>query len=194
MSGDGEAAQPGLGTPSNVGPHPTNSIKPWSKPPVRWHNAYGRACPLQFRNVKYVRALFFDGHGGGKRVSGHCCCLSAEKQSLKQLPRFRLGSWLRRRSSSHASQSSSTSRETAGAFGFLTFIQYLDRPEPYGEPSRLDTMPSQPSRHAARTRLDAFGRVEEAPATWVGYGRGFMCVQAGKPARQDHNGSWYLSG
>jgi hypothetical protein len=61
VSGDGEAAQPGLGTPSNVGPHPTNSIKPWSKPPVRWHNAYGRACPLRFRNVKYVRALFFDG-------------------------------------------------------------------------------------------------------------------------------------
>ena len=44
--------------------------------------------------------------------------------------------------------SSSASRFTAGAAGFLTFNQCADRPGRYGEPSRFDTMPSQPSVHA----------------------------------------------
>ena len=37
---------------------------------------------------------------------------------------------------------------TAGPFGFLTFTQYLERPELYVEPSRLLTIPSQPSWQA----------------------------------------------
>jgi hypothetical protein len=45
-------------------------------------------------------------------------------------------------------QPSSASRFTAGAAGFLTFSQCADRPARYGEPSRFDTMPSQPSAHA----------------------------------------------
>ena len=45
-------------------------------------------------------------------------------------------------------QSSSASRFTAGAAGFLILSQWLTRPERYGEPSRFDTMPSQPSAHA----------------------------------------------
>ena len=44
--------------------------------------------------------------------------------------------------------SSSASRFTAGAAGFLTLIQSADRPNRYGEPSRFDTMPSQPSLQA----------------------------------------------
>jgi hypothetical protein len=42
-------------------------------------------------------------------------------------------------------QSFSASRFTAGALGFLTFTQYLDRPERYDEPSCFDTIPPQPS-------------------------------------------------
>jgi hypothetical protein len=42
-------------------------------------------------------------------------------------------------------QSSSASRLTAGAFGFLTLIQSSDRPARDFEPSRLETIPSQPS-------------------------------------------------
>ena len=42
-------------------------------------------------------------------------------------------------------QSSCASRFTAGDFGFLTLIQCDVRPERYGEPSRFDTIPSQPS-------------------------------------------------
>jgi hypothetical protein len=45
-------------------------------------------------------------------------------------------------------QSSSASRVAAGALGFLTFTQCAERPERYGEPSRFDTMPSQPSLEA----------------------------------------------
>ena len=45
-------------------------------------------------------------------------------------------------------QSSSASRVTAGAAGFLTFSQETARPERYGDPSRFDTMPSQPSAQA----------------------------------------------
>jgi hypothetical protein len=41
--------------------------------------------------------------------------------------------------------SSSASRVTAGAAGFLTFSQQSARPDRYGDPSRFDTMPSQPS-------------------------------------------------
>ena len=45
-------------------------------------------------------------------------------------------------------QSSSASRRTAGAAGFLIFSQSFTRPERYVEPSRFDTMPSQPSAQA----------------------------------------------
>src|SRR5215471_6772115 len=45
-------------------------------------------------------------------------------------------------------QSSSASRLTAGAFGFLTFTQCDERPERYSEPTRLLTIPSQPSLQA----------------------------------------------
>jgi hypothetical protein len=45
-------------------------------------------------------------------------------------------------------QSSSASRFTAGAAGFLTLIQSFDRPNRYGEPIRFDTMPSHPSLQA----------------------------------------------
>lgn len=47
-------------------------------------------------------------------------------------------------------QSSSASRVTAGALGFFTLTQCAERPERYGEPSRFDTMPSQPSAQASR--------------------------------------------
>ncbi len=42
-------------------------------------------------------------------------------------------------------QSSSASRFTASAFGFLTFTQCGERPERYSDPRRFDTIPSQPS-------------------------------------------------
>ena len=42
-------------------------------------------------------------------------------------------------------QSSSDSRVTAGAAGFLILTQQSLRPGRYGEPRRFDTMPSQPS-------------------------------------------------
>ena len=42
-------------------------------------------------------------------------------------------------------QSSSVSRVTAGAAGFLILIQQSARPGGYGEPKRFETMPSQPS-------------------------------------------------
>jgi hypothetical protein len=45
-------------------------------------------------------------------------------------------------------QSSSASRFTAGAAGFLTLSQSFDRPNRYGEPRRFETMPSQPSLQA----------------------------------------------
>ena len=38
-------------------------------------------------------------------------------------------------------QSSSSSRSTAGWFGFLILSQWLDRPDSYREPRRFDTMP-----------------------------------------------------
>ena len=50
-------------------------------------------------------------------------------------------------------QSSSASRLTAGALGFLTFTQCATRPERYGEPSRFETMPSQPSLQASRKTI-----------------------------------------
>jgi hypothetical protein len=40
-------------------------------------------------------------------------------------------------------QSSSASRFTAGAAGFLNFSQSFERPERQREPSRFDTMPSR---------------------------------------------------
>jgi hypothetical protein len=46
--------------------------------------------------------------------------------------------------------SSSASRFTAGAAGFLNLSQCRVRPLTYGEPSRFDTMPSQPSLQAWR--------------------------------------------
>ena len=45
-------------------------------------------------------------------------------------------------------QSSSASRFTAGATGFLTLSQWSIRPERYGVPSRFETMPSQPMAQA----------------------------------------------
>ena len=46
-------------------------------------------------------------------------------------------------------QSSSVSRVTAGAAGLLILTQqYALRPGRYGDPSRFDTMPSQPSAQA----------------------------------------------
>jgi hypothetical protein len=47
-------------------------------------------------------------------------------------------------------QSSSASRFTAGAAGFFTLIQseHLPGPGRYFEPTRFDTMPSQPSLQA----------------------------------------------
>ena len=48
----------------------------------------------------------------------------------------------------HVRHSSSASRFTAGALGFLTLSQSSDRPNRYGEPRRFDTMPSQPSLQA----------------------------------------------
>jgi putative SOS response-associated peptidase YedK len=45
----------------------------------------------------------------------------------------------------HLPQFSWASRVTAGAAGFLTFIQQPVQPAWYGEPRRFDTMPSQPS-------------------------------------------------
>jgi len=46
--------------------------------------------------------------------------------------------------------SSSASRFTAGAAGFLNLSQCRVRPLTYGEPRRFDTMPSEPSRQAWR--------------------------------------------
>ena len=47
-------------------------------------------------------------------------------------------------------QSSSVSRVTAGAAGFLILTQQSLRPGRYGDPSRFDTMPSQPRAQAYR--------------------------------------------
>jgi len=55
---------------------------------------------------------------------------------------------VRRTALPHLLQSPSASRVTAGAAGFLTFIQQPARPAWYGEPIRFDTMPSQPSAQA----------------------------------------------
>ena len=46
--------------------------------------------------------------------------------------------------------SSSASRFTAGAAGFLNLSQCRVRPLTYGEPSRFDTMPSLPYLQAAK--------------------------------------------
>src|SRR5262249_51812743 len=46
-----------------------------------------------------------------------------------------------RRLVSQRPQSSSASRLTAGAFGFLTLTQCGERPERYSEPSRFETIP-----------------------------------------------------
>jgi len=43
-----------------------------------------------------------------------------------------------RASDCHRPQSSSASRFTAGAFGFLTLIQCLERPDRYSKPTRFD--------------------------------------------------------
>ena len=50
----------------------------------------------------------------------------------------------------HLLQSSSSTRVTAGAAGFLTLIQSADRPDRYDEPSRFDTMPSRRNTVAPR--------------------------------------------
>ena len=51
-------------------------------------------------------------------------------------------------------QSPSSMRFAAGASGFLTFIQKLARPDRYGDPSRFDTMPSQPRAQACLKMID----------------------------------------
>src|SRR5215813_11496038 len=82
-------------------------------------------------------------------------------QSLSKLPSlgppFPLGglffapAFTRERvSAGHLLQSSSASRFTAGAAGFLNLSQYRVRPLTYGEPRRFDTIPSQPSLQAWR--------------------------------------------
>src|ERR1700730_18090536 len=48
----------------------------------------------------------------------------------------------------HCPQSSSASRVTAGACGFLLLIQSGERPERYRESLRFDTIPSSPSLQA----------------------------------------------
>jgi hypothetical protein len=50
----------------------------------------------------------------------------------------------------HLPPSSSPSRFTAGASGFLNFSQSLERPDRYCDPSRFDTMPSRPILQAWR--------------------------------------------
>jgi hypothetical protein len=50
-------------------------------------------------------------------------------------------------------QSSSASRPTAGASGFLNFNQSRVLPLRYYEPRRLDTMPSRPILHACRKTM-----------------------------------------
>src|SRR6516165_9105907 len=60
-------------------------------------------------------------------------------------------------------QSSSASRFTAGAFGFLTFTQCGERPDRYIEPSRFDTMPSQTQLQASSAAAARVG----APRTIV---------------------------
>ena len=68
-----------------------------------------------------------------------------------------------------ALQSSSSSRRTAGAAGFLILSQWLTRPDRYGEPSRFDTMPSQPSVHAC---LWTIAPIQSGPAGGCLAGRG----------------------
>src|SRR6476660_9628096 len=65
----------------------------------------------------------------------------------------------------HLLQSSSASRVTAGAAGFLTFSQQSARPARYGEPRRFDTMPSQPSEQSAAITIP-FGL-----SLWLGRSR-----------------------
>jgi hypothetical protein len=48
----------------------------------------------------------------------------------------------------HRPHSSSASRFTAGASGFLLLIQSGERPDLYRESFRFETMPSRPSLHA----------------------------------------------
>jgi hypothetical protein len=48
----------------------------------------------------------------------------------------------------HLPQFSSASRVTAGALGFSALTKCSVRPDRYGEPLRLLTMPSRPMRHA----------------------------------------------
>src|SRR3954463_15660038 len=50
-------------------------------------------------------------------------------------------------------QSSSASRFTAGASGFLNFNQSGGRPERYVEPKRLETMPSSPILQACANTM-----------------------------------------
>jgi len=64
-----------------------------------------------------------------------------------------LGGPRRRETTGQLPQSSSASRFTAGAAGFLVLIQSADRPNRHGEPRRFDTMPSQPSHLADRFPL-----------------------------------------
>jgi len=60
----------------------------------------------------------------------------------------------------HPPQSSSASRFTAGAFGFLLLIQSRERPDRYGESRRFETIPSSRSgrRHKGRRCRHAANR------------------------------------
>jgi hypothetical protein len=71
---------------------------------------------------------------------------SAASATLRRLRISRLFPLWRR--TDQPFQSSSSSRRTAGASGFLVLSQCADRPAWYGVPSRFDTMPSQPSTQA----------------------------------------------
>jgi hypothetical protein len=62
-------------------------------------------------------------------------------------------------------QSSSASRSTAGAAGFLRFwSQSRERPDRYAEPSRFDTIPSEPSLQAWQKNLRAAALRDFDPA------------------------------
>jgi hypothetical protein len=77
---------------------------------------------------------------GRVTVSSSLVTLSVASGRLASNPRTRL-------------QSSSASRCTAGAAGFLLLIQSRERPERYGEPRRFETMPSRPSLQAWRNTM-----------------------------------------
>jgi hypothetical protein len=93
---------------------------------MRWRfgspNSWGEIRLLDYIEPPHCRQLYptYHGRGAGASLDNRTC----------------------------RPQSSSASRVTAGALGFLTFTQCGHRPDRYGEPSRFDTIPSQPSRQS----------------------------------------------